>query len=179
MGYSEQKSRSGLDNMASCIECHKQVTKVVSSRVMCALCSTTYHKKCKTDWDKDFHDDGTWLCGECHKSEEAWGEEDFEYEEMDKNYEMGKAFFSGAAKKASRLARKDKKEKIKKVKEIECIDLSSDEEEDDDDEDNEVDDEEVEYLEEFFGVDYDATVNEEDNEISVVVDEEDPFAGVG
>ena len=51
----------------------------------------------------------TWLCQECHKSEQAWAEEDFEYEEVDKNDEIDRAFFSGAAKKEARLRRKGKK----------------------------------------------------------------------
>merc|ERR1712192_148207 len=83
------------------------------------------------------------------------------------------------------MGRKGKKEK--KVKEIECIDLSSDEEEEDDidDEVEEGSDEEVEYLEEikghFFGVDYDETIYEgdQDNAIRVEQDEEDPSQGLG
>ena len=74
-----------------------------------------------------FHKDGTWLCQECHKSEQAWAEEDFEYEEVDKNDEIERAFFSGAVKKEARLKRKGKKTE-KKAKQIECIDLSGEEE---------------------------------------------------
>eukprot|EP00092_Neocalanus_flemingeri_P102066 GFUD01130529.1.p1 GENE.GFUD01130529.1~~GFUD01130529.1.p1 ORF type:complete len:892 (+),score=218.64 GFUD01130529.1:118-2793(+) len=137
--YSEQKSRSGLDNKAKCGECGQQSSS--SSRVLCALCSSSFHKKCESGWESNYHADGTWLCKECHKNEKAWDKEDFNYEEYDKNDEMGKAFFSGAAQKAARLKRKAKKEK--KVKDIECIDLSSDEEEEsDDDDDDDGDDDE-------------------------------------
>jgi len=162
-----------------CGDCDKACTS--SSRVMCALCSTPYHKKCRKDWEELYHPDGTWLCLECHKSEQAWAKEDFMYEEVDKNDEIEKAFFSGAAKKEARLKRKEKKEK--KAKQIECIDLSSDEEEDDDgDDDDEASDNEVEYLESvkghFFGVNFDETLNEKENTTDGE-DEEDPFADVG
>eukprot|EP00092_Neocalanus_flemingeri_P084672 GFUD01106408.1.p1 GENE.GFUD01106408.1~~GFUD01106408.1.p1 ORF type:complete len:668 (-),score=190.18 GFUD01106408.1:9-1907(-) len=183
--YSEQKSRSGLDNKAKCGECGQQSSS--SSRVLCALCSSSFHKKCESGWQSNYHADGTWLCKECHKNEQAWDQEDFDHEEYDKNDDEGKAFFSGAAKKAARLKHKAKKEK--KVKHIECIDLSSDEDDDEEDEGDEGDeesDEEVEYLEEikghFFGVDFDDTVGNEsepDNTINIEQDEEDPFAGVG
>jgi len=178
--YSEQKSRSGLDAKTKCGDCDKVCSG--SGKVMCALCSTPYHKKCRSDWETMFHIDGTWLCRECHKSEQAWAEEDFEYEEVDKNDDIERAFFSGAAKKEARLKRKGKKKTEKKAKQIECIDLSGDEEEDDgDDEDDDESDEEVEYLESvkghFFGIDFNETANYTDT--TDAEDEEDPFAGVG
>jgi len=177
--YSEQKSRSGLDAKTKCGDCDKVCSG--SGKVICALCSTPYHKKCRSEWETLFHKDGTWLCQECHKSEQAWAEEDFEYEEVDKNDEIERAFFSGAAKKEARLKRKGKKTE-KKAKQIECIDLSGDEEEDDgDDEDEDESDEEVEYLESvkghFFGIDFDETAIYTDT--TDAEDEEDPFAGVG
>ena len=178
--YSVQKSRVGLD-LSRCDACDKACSG--ASRVVCALCSVPTHKKCKMDWEALYHADGTWLCRECHKNEQAWVEEDFKYEEIDKNDEIEKAFFSGAAKKEARLKRKEKK-KEKKVKRIECIDLSSDEDEDDDDEaEEEGSDDDIEYLESvkghFFGVDFDETVNDEDGTVNVDEAEEDPFAGVG
>ena len=39
----------------------------------------------------------------------TWAEEDFEYEEVDKNDEIERIFFCGAVKKEARLKRKGKK----------------------------------------------------------------------
>ena len=146
--YSDAKSGISLDDKNRCGKCSKVAESKTRIRC-CCLCSRSYHTSCRVNWRSNYHKDGSWLCDECHLCEKVWEQEDFDYEETDKNDLIERAFFGGAAKKAARLNLK-KKEK----KQIECIDLSWDEEEEK--EETEEADDEIEYLQEikghFFGL---------------------------
>ena len=165
--YSDQKSRKHLDKQSLCEICSYEASE--ADCVKCLLCGTIYHKPCETNWGTMFHRDGSWLCHVCHEIEQAWAEEDFDFEEPDSNDNINKKWMSGEEKsklakscRVKRLAKQGKTvKKNKKARNaaasVECIDLSSDDEDlnEGDESDNEGDEsDEIMFIEEhFFGPD--------------------------
>ena len=49
----------------------------------CATCGMMFHKKCKENWAKFCHAEGSFLCAPCWKYEATWAREDTAYEEDD------------------------------------------------------------------------------------------------
>jgi len=135
--YTENTSNVYLDNESKCKKCDKVGS--LENRIKCTLCGSMVHKPCDSRLEKRFV--GTaWVCKSCQKIEQAWSQEDYEFEEYDSNDNIGKAYVSGAAKKNLRLKRKGKSSKKGKNKtEFEVVDLSSDEEVADSDEEDDND----------------------------------------
>ena len=135
--YTENTSNVYLDNESKCKKCDKVGS--LENRIKCTLCGSMVHKPCDSRFEKRFV--GTaWVCKSCQKVEQAWSQEDYDFEEYDSNDNFGKAYVSGAAKKNSRLKRKGKSTKKAKNKtDVEVVDLSSDEEIGDSDEEDDND----------------------------------------
>ena len=53
--------------------------------VQCNLCGAIIHKSCDVKYEEKYHQDGSWLCSKCHKSERMWHNQDFSYNELVKH----------------------------------------------------------------------------------------------
>ena len=122
------KSRSAdLQKGEKCNVCEEVFVQTTDKpKTTCTLCGGGFHRHCDSGWLDRYHKDGSWLCLQCWKWEEAWAKEDFAFEEEDEDDNLEKAVVYRPAKKKSK--------REKKKREVECIDLiSSDEENEGDD----------------------------------------------
>ena len=107
--------------------------------VQCNLCGAIIHESCDVKYEEKYHQDGSWLCSKCHKSERLWHNQDFSYNEVVKydKADTGRTPVSTKPKQKKLASTKPKQRKEfmenseleKKTSNLEeCIDLSSDSE---------------------------------------------------
>ena len=112
------------------------MTKPVS--VQCNLCGAILHKSCDVKFQEKYHQDGSWLCTKCHKSERIWHSQDFSYNEVVKQdkSDTGRTPVNTKPKQKKKFKKNFDQEKKTSDFELEkkssnfgeCIDLSSDSE---------------------------------------------------
>ena len=148
------------------------MTKPVSFQ--CNLCGAIVHKSCDVKYEEKYHQDGSWLCSKCHKSERLWHNQDFSYNEVIKHDKANTGRTPVSTKpKQKKLAKKNfelASTKPKQRKEFmensdlekkasnfeECIDLSSDSE-------GEVEEDGNSFQQDVFSVAEEAYLNGDDD----------------